>query len=150
MRSLACLIAVAALAGLAAAGAQAKLTPAEQKWVTPLIKVWNTQNSALQKVLKQAAAKNALIAGEKPQNAALTKTLISFVTCSSPKNLVKAAGTPPPRLVAFRNALLNACTNDVAGANYFAKAIGAVHVANAALVQEDLARGAAKFRAGSA
>lgn len=151
MRPFACLIAAAALAGLAAAGAQAKLSPAEQKWATPLIAAWNVQNEGLQKVIKQASAKNALIAGEKPQNLALTETLSALVTCVSPKNVVKAAGKPPTvRLVAFKNQLMSACADDFYGANYFAKAIGAVHEGNDSAVQTDLAKGLAKFKAGSA
>ena len=150
MRTLACLLAAALVAGFAASSAGAKLTPAEQKWVTPLITAWNVQNAGLQKVIAQAAAKNALIAGEKPQNLALTETLSALITCVSPKNVVKAAGTPPPRLLAFRNALMTACADDFYGANYFAKAIGAVHEGNDSAVQADLAKGIAKFKAGSA
>lgn len=152
MRRLGCLlIAAAVLSGLAAASASAKLTPAEQKWVSPLIHNWNVQNAGLQVVIQQAAAKNALIAGEKPQNEALSKTLIALVSCETPKNVVKDAGAPPTtRLKPFSTALGAACADDFYGANYFAKAIGAVQKGNETAAGTDLKDGVAKFKAGSA
>jgi len=152
MRRLGCLLlAVAALSGLAASEASAKLTPVEQKWVKPLLKTWNVQNAALLNVIAQASATNALVAGEKPQNQKLTLTLAALVSCVSPKNVVKAAGTPPsPRLKPFATALAAGCADDFYGANYFAKAIGAVAKGNETAVDTDLKNGVAKFKLGSA
>jgi len=152
MRRFGCLLlAGAALSGLAASEASAKLTPAEQKWATPLIKAWNIQNAALRVVIQQAAAKNALVAGEKPQNLALTETLAAIVTCVSPKNVVKDAGTPPSaRLKPFATALAAACADDFYGASDFAKAVGAVGKGDETAVQSDLTKGVAEFKLGSA
>ena len=49
------------------AGAAAKLTPAEQTWVAPLVKIWNVQNAGLHVVIAQAREANALVAGQKPE-----------------------------------------------------------------------------------
>ena len=148
MRKLGMVLAVAVLAGLGAGAAQAKLTPAEQKWVTPLIKVWNVQNAGLHLVIGQAAAKNALVAGEKPENYNLTNTLAALINCAAP---IKKAGSPPsPRLSVFDEALSSACTHDSAGAHYFAKAIGAVSKKNNKLANSYLGKGVAEFKLGSA
>jgi hypothetical protein len=143
--------AIAVLAPLAgAARSGATLTAAEQKWVTPLIKVWNVQNQSIQVVVSQATAKSALIAGEKPQNLALTNTLAAIVNCKEPADLIKRAGkSPTPRLVAFRNALNSACIHDLNGANDFAKAIGAVGTANYHKAQILLKSGYSEFKRGS-
>jgi hypothetical protein len=141
----------AVLCGLFAGSAQAKLTPTEEKWATPLIAIWNVQNAGLRAVIGQAAAKNALVAGEKPENLALSKTLYALITCKEPADLIKKAGTPPsPRLTAFRNALSSACSHDANGAHDFAKAIGAVTKANTKLVQSFLTQGVAEFKLGTA
>ena len=141
----------AAACGLFAASAQAKLTPAEQAWAKPLITIWNVQNAGLHLVIGQAAAKNALVAGERPQNLALTKTLLALVTCKQPTDLIKKAGTPPsPRLTAFRDALSAACVHDGTGANDFAKAIGALTKGNMTQVKSLLAQGVAEFKLGTA
>jgi hypothetical protein len=151
MRKLALLLIAAAASGLFAGTAQAKLTPAEQTWAKPLITIWNVQNAGLHLVIGQAAAKNALVAGEKPQNLALTKTLYALISCKQPADLVKKAGTPPsPRLTAFRDALEAACTHNANGANDFAKAIGAVTKQNTKLVQPLLTAGVAQFKLGTA
>jgi hypothetical protein len=63
MRRLVLLSVVVALAGVFTGAADAKLTPVEQKWVTPLISVWNVQNAGLHLVVQQASAKYALIGG---------------------------------------------------------------------------------------
>src|SRR5579872_7024183 len=110
MRKLVLVLVSVVLAGTVAARAQARLTPIEVKWATPLISVWNVQNAGLHLVLPQAAAKNALVAGEKPENLALTKTLAALLNCKVPKDLILKAGTPPsPRLVPFKDALNAAC-----------------------------------------
>ena len=146
---IAAIVVLAPAAGAARSGAT--LTAAEQKWVTPLIKVWNVQNQSLQVVVSQAAAKNALIAGEKPQNLALTNTLAAIVNCKEPSDLIKRAGkSPTPRLVAFRDALNSACIHDLNGANDFAKAIGAVGKANSKQAQLLLKSGLNEFKRGSA
>ena len=136
---------IAAIAVLApAAGATRSgvtLTQAEQKWITPLVKIWNIQNQSLHVVVARATAKNALIAGQKPQNLALTNTLSSILNCKVPSDLSNCAGAPPtPRLVTFRNALNSAC---------FAKAIGAVGKANYKQEQTLLKSGLNEFKQGS-
>src|SRR6266581_6051137 len=134
MRKLVPVLIAALSCGLFAAAAQAKLTPAEQKWAKPLIAIFNLQNAAIRVVGTQASAKNALIAGERPQNLALTKTLYVLISCKQPTDLIKKAGAPPSqRLVAFRDALNRACVHNGNGANDIAKAIGAVTKANAQL-----------------
>jgi hypothetical protein len=147
--ALAALVAVAAASAFAAP-ASAKLTPAEQQWVTPLIKVWNLQNAGLHLVLQQAAAKNALVAGEKPQNLALTETLGALVLCKTPTDLIAKAGAPPTRrLATFRSALNAACIHDHNGASDFAKAIGAVTKNDTARAKAFLTQGVVEFKKGS-
>ena len=151
MRKPASVLIAAAVCGLFAGSAQAKLTPVEQKWATPLITIWNVQNAGLHLVLQQAAAKNALVAGEKPHNLALTKTLYALISCKQPNDLIEKAGSPPSRrLAAFRNALNSACIHDANGANDFAKAVGAVTKGDGKLTQSLLAQGVAEFKLGSA
>jgi hypothetical protein len=151
VRKLALVLVAAVASGLFAGVANAKLTPAEDKWAKPLITIWNVQNAGLHLVLGQAAAKNALVAGERPQNLALTKTLLALITCKQPTDLIKKAGTPPTaRMVAFRDALNAACVHDGNGANDFAKAIGAVTKQNTAQVKTYLAAGVAEFKLGTA
>ncbi len=151
MRKPASVLIAAAVCGLFAGSAQARLTPVEEKWATPLITIWNLQNAGLHLVIGQASAKNALVAGEKPHNLALTKTLYALISCKQPIDQIKKAGAPPsPRLVAFRDALNSACIHDANGANDFAKAIGAVTKGNSKLTQSLLAQGVAEFKLGSA
>ena len=71
------------IAGLVAATtlvpiAGASLSPAEQAWAGPLIKIWNIQNASLKVVISQALKKNALVAGNKPDNLNLTNTLVAL------------------------------------------------------------------------
>jgi hypothetical protein len=151
MRKLGMLLAAAVAACTFAATADAKLTAAEQKWVTPLLSVWNIQNAGLHLVLQQASAKNALVAGSKPNNLALTKTLYALISCKTPTDLIKKAGTPiSPRLAPFRDALNRACIHDANGAHDFAKAVGAVTKGNGKLAQSLLIQGVAEFKQGSA
>src|SRR5664279_5335360 len=132
MRVLAVTFAIAALVGLsAAAAAQAaparieKLSRSEQKWVTPLITVWNAVNLNLHLVLDEEKASNALIPRSGKNNTLLTNTLGVFASCTA---LVKQAGTPPStRLVAFQTAMKGMCTHIVGGATAVAKAIGAIY-----------------------
>ena len=89
--------------------------------------------------------------GQRPNNLALTKTLFAFVSCTTPNDLVAAAGAPPsPRLATFRDALAQACTHDANGAHLFAKAVGAYGKGKGQLVQQYLASGVAEFKLGSA
>ena len=146
MRAPVALLLAAFVAALVAATADAKLTPVEQKWATPMIQVWNEQNLALHVVLQAAAAKNALVVGT-PNNQKLTTILNTFVVCGPS---IKKAGKPPsPRLTAFANALTTACSHDTTGAHDFASAVGAVHKGNAAKSGALLKQGVAEFRLGS-
>jgi len=141
----------AVLCGLFAGSAQAKLTPAEEKWAKPLITIWNVQNAGLRIVIGQAAANNALVAGEKPENLALSRTLLALIICKQPADLIKKAGAPPsPRLTAFRDALNAACIHDANGAHDFAQAVGAVTKHNSKLAGTLLTQGVAQFKLGSA
>jgi hypothetical protein len=153
LATLGCGLALAALGAAAATAAPARatvLTPAEQKWIAPLLKIWNVQNQGLQKVIQQALAKNALEVGEKPQNLALTNTLVALADCKQPKDLIKSAGPPPTsRLKAFRSALNAACIHDQNGVNDFAKAIAAVTKNQSSRVTVLLTQGGAEFRKGS-
>jgi hypothetical protein len=128
-------------------GAGASLSPAEQAWISPLIKLWNVQNSSLRVVIAQAVKPNALVAGTKPNNLALTNTLVALANCKQPKDRIKLAGAPPTlRLDAFRDALNSACIHDQNGANDFAKAIGAVTKGRAAQVTPFLKQGSTEFK----
>jgi hypothetical protein len=141
----------AVLFSVLTAAAQARLTPTENTWAKPLIAIWNVQNAGLHLVIQQASAKNALVAGEKPENYTLTNTLLHLINCKQPKDLIAKAGIPPsPRLAAFRDALNTACIDNGKGANDFAKAIGAVTKNNSKLAQSLLVQGVAEFKLGSA
>jgi len=146
MRRPVALLLVAAVAGLAAASADAKLTPVEEKWATPLIQVWNQQNVALHIVLQAAAAKNALVLGT-PNNRKLTVILNTFVVCGPS---IKKAGNPPSqRLTAFTTALKTACTHNSTGAHDFASAVGAVYKGKAAKSATLLKQGVSEFKLGT-
>ena len=123
------------------------LTPAEQAWISPLIKIWNVQNSSLKVVIPQAVRPNALVAGNKPDNLNLTNTLVALADCKQPKDRIKLAGAPPTtRLNPFRDALNAACIADQNGANDFAKAIGAVTKGKAAQATPFLKQGTTEFK----
>jgi hypothetical protein len=140
---------VAAVLLVPSAGA-ATLTPAEQAWIAPLVKIWNLQNSSLKVVLAQALKPSALVAGTKPNNLNLTNTLVALADCKQPKDRIKLAGAPPTvRLNTFRDALNSACIHDQNGANDFAKAIGAVSKGRKAQVTPFLQQGVAQFKKGS-
>jgi hypothetical protein len=137
---------IAAAAALAPAGGAA-LSPAEQTWVTPLVKIWNIQNSSLKVVIAQALKPKALVAGSKPDNLNLTNTLAALINCKVPKDLIHSAGAPPTtRLKTFRNALNSACIHDQNGANDFARAIGAVTKGQSGKVTNFLKQGVAEFK----
>src|SRR4051795_8147003 len=85
------IVAATAAAAGAAPTRSAKLTAAEQKWVSPVIQVWNLMNAGLQAVDKQMQANAALIPGT-ATNKALVTTLGNFVTCG---RAVSAAKAPP-------------------------------------------------------
>jgi hypothetical protein len=146
MRRLAVLLTAVAALGYASA-AEAKLTPIEEKWAKPMIQVWNQQNLALHVVLQAAAAKNALIFGT-PANKKLTIILNTFAVCGAE---IRKAGAPPsPRLTTFATALGTACTHDTAGANAFAKTVGAVRRGQTSRSQTLLKQGIAEFKLGTA
>jgi hypothetical protein len=143
-------VAGAAAVLLVPSAGAATLTPAEQAWIAPLVKVWNVQNSSLKVVIAQALKPNALVAGTKPANLDLTNTLVALADCKQPKDRIKLAGGPPTaRLNAFRDALNSACIHDQNGANDFAKAIGAVTKGRKAKVTPFLKQGVAQFKKGS-
>ena len=128
-------------------GAGATLSPDEQAWIAPLVKVWNVQNSSLKVVINQAVKPNALVAGNKPDNLNLTNTLVALADCKQPKDRIKLAGAPPTtRLIGFRDALNSACIHDQNGANDFAKAIGAVTKGRTAQVTPFLKQGSTEFK----
>jgi DNA-binding transcriptional regulator LsrR (DeoR family) len=130
-----------------AASAAAKLTAAEEQWAKPMISVWNQQNLALHVVLQAAAQKDALVAGT-TNNQRLRTILNTFVVCGP---LIRKAGSPPSgRLSDFASSLSTACTHDSAGANDFAKAVGAVGKNKAKQAESLLKQGVAQFKLGSA
>jgi hypothetical protein len=130
-----------------APGAGATLSPAEQVWISPLIRLWNVQNSSLKVVIAQALKPYALVAGTKPNNLTLTNTLVALVDCKQPRDRIKIAGAPPTlRLNGFRDALNSACIHDQNGANDFAKAIGAVAKNRKPQVTVFLKQGTTEFR----
>lgn len=122
----------AATAASAAAAPAAKLTPAETRWATPVVLLWNNLNRALVSVVPQATAKDALIVGTK-NNGTLNATLSVFVTCSK---TLKKPGTAPPRLARFAASMKSACTSVEAGGHDFAGAIGAIFKGNGTLGQK--------------
>jgi hypothetical protein len=141
---------VAVFAAAVFAGtASAKLTAAEQKWAAPLVQAWNLQNAGLHLVLTQASRNGALVAGEKPDNLNLTRTLAVLASCQSGKVIPKAGKPPTARLAGFGDSLNAACIHDSNGANDFAKAIGSVTKNKAAQAKAFLAQGVAEFKKGS-
>jgi len=147
MRIRVAILVAGAAAVLLVPAAGASLTPAEQSWISPLIRIWNVQNSSLKVVIQQAVKPNALVAGTKPNNLVLTNTLVTLADCKQPKDRIKLAGAPPTtRLNPFRDALNAACIHDQNGANDFAKAIGAVTKGKSAQVTPFLKQGATEFK----
>src|SRR3954469_24702957 len=153
MRALLATLAVAstiALGGATAASATAapaaKLTPAETRWATPVVLLWNNLNKALVSVVPQATAKDALIVGTK-NNGTLNATLAVFVTCS--KQLRKP-GAAPRRLARFAASMKSACTSLEAGGHDFAAAIGAIFKAKGTLGQKKEIQAIGELKQGSA
>ena len=138
------------VAAVFAGTASAKLTAAEQKWAGPLIQAWNLQNAGLHLVLAQASKNGALVAGQKPDNLNLTRTLVVLASCQTGKVMTTAGKPPTARMAGFRDALNAACIHDANGANDFARAIGAVTKNNAAQAKAFLAQGVQEFKKGSA
>jgi hypothetical protein len=141
------------LAGFAGATSArtAKLTPPEQRWLKPLLAVWQAQNDGLNLVLRQAAAPNALLVNSNPNNKKLQKVLGALLSCKQPADAIKLAGAPPTaRLDRFLVTLDAACIEDENGAHAFTSAMIA-YTANqgprtAALIKV----GVAYFKLGSA
>jgi hypothetical protein len=147
MRVRVAILVAGAVAVLLVPTAGASLTPAEQAWISPLVKVWNVQNSSLKVVIQQAVRPNALVAGTKPNNLTLTNTLVALADCKQPKDRIKLAGAPPTtRLNPFRDALNAACIADQNGANDFAKAIGAVTKGKKTQITPFLKQGTTEFK----
>ena len=152
MRGRLALLAVAVLASaLLVSSAGATLSPAEQAWIAPLVKVWNLQNSSLKVVIAQALKPNALVAGEKPDNLNLTNTLVALADCKQPKDRIKLAGKPPTaRLNTFVTALDAACSDNEQGAEAFTKAMVAYTADKGTLTKQLLTQGVADFKKGTA
>jgi hypothetical protein len=127
--------AVGVVPAVAAPSRSAKLTAAEEKWVEPVLKIWNVMNASLTVVYDQATADQALIPGTKP-NKTLNQTLANFVDCGT---AMKAAKAPPSRrLNAFAGSMTTACATLSKGAFGVANAISSIykkHNANLARLQ---------------
>jgi hypothetical protein len=134
------LVAFAASAATAAPARSAKLTAAEQKWVTPVLGLWNLMNQDLGLVDKQMAADAALIPGTKT-NKTLITTLGNFVSCTPA--MKKAKAPPTARLNAFATSMKNACAHLGKGAHGVANGISTIykqHNAKLATLQLKAAR----------
>ena len=118
------LVSVAATAAGAAPARGGKLTAAEQKWVAPVVQVWNVMNDGLRKVTPQVTANQALLPGT-AANKALVTTLGNFVTCSS---AMKKVGPPPTaRLKPFAASMSRACARLANGAHGIANGISTIY-----------------------
>ncbi|HEY4349319.1 MAG TPA: hypothetical protein VGM80_17215 [Gaiellaceae bacterium] len=128
------------------------LTPAEQKWVAPLITVWNNQNTGLRLVIQQAGLPNAFVMGSKPNNEKLAIVLGDLLSCKRPQDRIQRAGKAPSARIAVFGAQLNAaCIHDQNGAHAFSKAMVAFTGNQPAKVTNGLIKqGIAEFKKGSA
>jgi len=134
------------VAGLAASVAGAKLSPAENTWAKSMIGTYNVMSKELDIVISEEEANNALIA-RTPANATLTKTLEAFALCGT---AVKKAGpAPSTRLNPFLTSMNAACLHLGIGANWVAKAIGAIGKGNGTLGKTDLGKSVTEFKTGS-
>jgi hypothetical protein len=116
--------AVGVVPAVAAPSRSAKLTAAEEKWVEPVLKIWNVMNASLTVVYDQATADQALIPGTKT-NKALNQTLANFVDCGT---AMKAAKAPPSaRLNPFAGSMTSACATLSKGAFGVANAISSIY-----------------------
>ena len=128
-----------------------RLTPVEQKWVKPLLAVWQAQNDGLNLVLKEAAAPNAFLIGSKPNNQKLATILGALLSCKQPADTIKRAGAPPSaRLNTFLATLDAACIDDENGAHAFTKAMVAYTANQGPLTATMIKQGIADFKLGSA
>ncbi len=145
-------LAAALTGGASAAPARAtRLTPSEQKWVKPLLAVWQAQNDGLNLVLKQAEAPNAFLIGSKPNNKKLETILGALLSCKKPRDSIKLAGSPPTaRLDSFLATLDAACIYDENGAQAFAKAMIAYTDNQGPRTASMIKLGIAEFKLGSA
>jgi hypothetical protein len=123
------LLAVPAGTSGAAPTRSAKLTGPEQRWATPVVKLWNTMNAGLLVVGKQTTAANgsALIPGTKA-NGALLRTLAAFVACTP--TMTKAKAPPSSRLVPFATTMKSACALLATGAHGVANGISTIYKKN--------------------
>jgi hypothetical protein len=136
-----------ALGGLGAAPAGARLSPVEQRWVKPLLTLYNDENAALTLVQSEERATGALVYGSGKNNKLLTATLIVFIAC--PQS-VKAAGKPPSvRLVTFYSDLVDSCSHLSAGGNDVGKAIGEIRAGNGKGARAELVASLAELVQGS-
>jgi hypothetical protein len=142
-----CGLACSAVAATAAPTRAAKLSPAEQKWITPLIQVWNVMNAELQVLVREETAANALIAGSGKNNTNLTKTLVAFAECTP--SVKKAGKLPSARLTSFLTALKSSCSHLNTGANQVAKAIGAVGKGKVKAARSYLVKSTGEFKKGT-
>jgi len=156
LRPLAFLLCGALLATSVAVGASATpartatLTPGEQKWVKPLLAVWQAQNDGLNLVLKQAAAPNAFLINSKPNNQKLETILGALLSCKKPSDSIKKVGAPPTaRLDTFLATLDAACIDDENGAHAFTKAMIAYTANQGPLMATTIKQGIADFKQGS-
>jgi hypothetical protein len=129
----------------------AKLTPAEQRWVKPLLAVWQAQNDGLNLVLRQAAAPNALLVDSNPNNKKLQTILGALLSCKQPADAIKLAGAPPSaRLDPFLVTLDAACIEDGNGAHALTKAMIAYTANQGPLTAAMIKQGITYFKLGSA
>jgi hypothetical protein len=119
----ACLLAV--VAGVATGPASAKLSPVEQRWVTPVIELYNLEVTALGHV---QAYEHIVIKDDGAGSAlnALKTTLAVFATCPV---AMKDVGAPPSvRLELFDHDMVVSCQHLNSGAEDIAHAVGEVRV----------------------
>ena len=151
MRAALAILLVASVAAVSTSAATAaparteRLTPAEQKWVTPMVKVWNDMNTRLQKVQSQLAAENALIVGTEP-NRIVTLTLAAFFDCGT---FLKRAGKVPARLAPVNVSMTAACARFKAGALSIADGIGQIRKAKTKVGVARITEGLGELKQGS-
>jgi hypothetical protein len=118
------LVALAATTASAAPTRAAKLTGPEEKWASPVIKIWNAMNAGLLIVSRQTTADQALIPGTKT-NGYLIETLSAFAVCSKLMNAAKAP--PSARLKPFASSMKSACAHLGKGANGVVNGMGTIY-----------------------
>jgi hypothetical protein len=148
MRRLALMVGIGfTVTALVAATGSAKLSPVEQKWVQPVIKLFNTVDADLRLVGKQELAPDALIGQSGKNFVALNKTLVALADC--PQVLSKAGKPPTTRLDAFAADAKNACVYIEAGALDVAHAIGEIDQGNGPDARAALVSATTEFSDGS-